>query len=292
MPFYDDKKDSFSEYPFHQGKPPIDPASLENITAPLRPEESSLKIIDHLLKNPDQYSFEKIRALADYLNGEKFARKPNDVPGALRFESILTTDPNPVITEPAKVHQGYRLLILQHVLDPRLVFKPTLAPEYLELESGSVLDSKLAKTIIRDTGEAPDSKYAVKKVIEWPIRISPGAELTINRDVFNAGYAQIQEAEKTGHSRFHEASLYLIGNNKSLGLIGNPLAIKMHDAHLKSDAAPPLKSGWKDTIEIHADSAHLKIDLQRNPGLIGHKSVTLKNEGNVPFILHFEVRGR
>ncbi len=291
MDIFDDKKDSFSEYPFHGGKPPVDPEALENVTGPLRPSESTLKIIDHLLKNPEQYSFEKIRALKEYLDGEKFALNSNEAPGALRFEHIFIKNPNPIITEPARVCQVYRLSVNQHCLDPKLIFKPFFTPEYLELESGSVINSQLAKTLIKDTTLEAESEYALRKVIAWPIRVSPGSEISVTRDVLNAGYIQIQDAEKIGHSRFYEASQYLIGNNTSLGQLGSPFGIRMKDIHLKSDKTEPLKDDWKNKIEVHAaDGAHLKVGLDRNRGILGHKSVTIRNEGDVPFIVHFELR--
>jgi hypothetical protein len=216
---------------------------------------------------------------------------PNEVPGALKCEHLFTKDPNPVISEPARVYQVYRLSVLQHSLDAKLVFKPFFTPEYLELESGSVINSKLAKTIIQDTSEPVDSKLAFKKVIAWPIRVSPGSEITVTRDVLNAGYIQIQDAEKIGNSRFYAASLYLIGNNKSLGQLGNPFGIRMKDAHLKSEITQPLIGSWKSKIEIEAaDGAHLKVGLNRNRGIFGDKSVTIRNEGDVPFIVHFELR--
>jgi hypothetical protein len=291
MPSFDDKKDQSSEYPFHGGKPPIDQESLENFTGPLRPAESSLKIIDHLLKNPEQYSFEKIRDLKEYLDGEKFALNSNEAPGALRFHHLFTKDPTPAISEPARVYQVYRLAVLQHCLDSKLVFKPVFTPEYLELESGGTIDAKLAKTIVRDTSERAESPLALKKVIAWPIRVSPGSEISVTRDVLNAGYIQIQDAEKIGHSRFQDASQYLIGNNTSLGQLGNPFGIRMKDIHLKSDKTEPLKDDWKNKIEAHAaDGAHLKVGLDRNRVILGHKSVTIRNEGDVPFIVHFELR--
>jgi len=262
-PFSGKRYDDFSAQTFHQD------------LSSLRAERGIVAAIDDLFNNPEGYPFERVKAFAEFLKGERF--RPV-FPGAARSDLLFLVDPEPFELCGTRVFQGYRLSVLRSSFDPEIIIGTVFRPDYIQFENGVRLTEELARSLVDG-----------RKIVDWSIRIPCERDLVIDRQVIARRWFGVRDAEQVGADRFAGATALRIGTTRSLGVVNIPGRILMYEFRGSGASEIELLTGlWRDRLGVCADGVHLKAEFIKTPGFFRDSSIAVRNRGDVPFLLRFE----
>jgi hypothetical protein len=278
---FDDKEknsgwnpDDISRLPFQ-----VDPSDLNRDMSSFYTVGATAELIDRIAETPEQFSFEQLKALSDYLENEKLARH---FPGASYTQIFYKTDPNPVGTiEQYPIHLNHRFVISHSNYNRNVLIDASLRSDSVEIPSGLTLHK-----------EHRFYKIENRDLILWPLRLSPGNEVTLDKALLELSRIEFNFQHGPGSGFVREFESIRLGTTGSLGVVNFPhkilatmdsLADQKNLIDLKS-----LTGTWVDSVETLFDGDTIKLSLKRNVNFLGaHRSLSIKNEGTIPIIIRF-----
>ncbi|MFM1847480.1 MAG: hypothetical protein RL417_954 [Pseudomonadota bacterium] len=262
-PYSGKRLEDFSAQTFHQD------------LSGFRADKGIVAAIDDLFDNPEGYPFERVKAFAEFLKGERFR---TGFPGAARSDLLFLVDPQPIELCGTRVFQGYRLNVLRSTFDRGIIIGTVFRPDYIQLENGGRLTEELARSLVDG-----------KRIVDWSIRIPCEGDIAIDRRVIAHRWFGVRDAERPGSDRFTGATALRIGTTRSLGVVNIPGRILMYEFRGSGASEIELVTGlWRNQLSVYADGLHLIAEFTKTPGFFRDRSIAVRNTGDVPFRLRFE----
>lgn len=281
MTEFDDKQkkdgwnlDDIKNLPFQ-----VDPSDLNRDMSAFYTLGAAADLIDKISENPEQFSFGQIKSISDYLEKENLPRR---FPGAAYTQTFYKTDPNPICTiGQYPIHLNHRFIITHSNYDKNVLIDACLSTDSIEIPDGMTLSKEHRFLKIEDT-----------QLISWPLRLSPGKEVTLDKALLDISRIEFNFRHGPGSGVIRSLESVRIGTTNSLGVINFPHKIlATTDSPGDHNGLEGLKSitgTWLNSIETFCDQDLIKLSFTRNRTFLGtHHSLTIKNDGNIPVIIRF-----
>lgn len=236
--------------------------------------------IERLVQLPS-LDLAQMRAIVAYFGSADFpAQPPAHIGQATLATAYHATDPEAVTTPHGPVHRVYRLTLRRSAVDPSIVLRATLQPEYLELGRGVRLTAAVAAT------EVDGQPIAHRRLM-----LKPSTELTIEREVLQRATVWIRDVNGQGVNRFESIDGWRIGTRSSLGVWRQPGRIVMVEG--STGVASPLEcltGCWRPTFTTLLPSGQsLRILCEREGGFLVDRALKVRNGGSEPILVCFDL---
>ena len=280
-----DRSGEDSQSPFARPDVDLDQVNLAQFfTESFTPHElkrviANIKNFDNFLARADELPFDRWLAEARYISEEPRAER---FPGAVHVAYRFKVDPNPQEIAGVRVFEGYRFganFAKNWAKDaPTLCVGASVQVDFIQLEPWSTLTAELAKGVIGG-----------RAVTDWNIKIPIGHEISVSRRVLDGARLELRAAEQPGVNSFGDITSVRFGTAKSLGVFNLPGRVLMWEGRRerRSDIGD-LVGSWADCVAADDGERCLRARFRRNGVLGFHDSVTIRNEGTVPFCIYID----
>jgi len=238
---------------------------------------TALTIVQQIARMRDSISFADLKRRAEFLAGEPLER---GYAGLWTYDHLVRVDPTPRETAVGRIFEVYRFTVNRGFGTPHMITGASFERDAIQLSDKTVLDAAFGKV-----------QHHASSLLEWPIRVPPGSELTVTRELLREAWLQILDCGENQPVHFHDVSQVTLGTATTLGLPARerilwPFAFVTLDRRGLEPGMYPWV-GWVDRIEERGLGEHHCATFQRDRGLIFDRAVTIRNGGDVAFHLSF-----